>query len=319
MKFLPRPSSHRAFTIVELLVVISIIGLLVSLLMPALSQARWASQQTLCLTNEKQSGIAMSTYASDAPKYNVARPDSARSNGSWAGEVASICNDRPAGVPTVGQTGYPSVMHLGIRLNGAWLVNSYAQSDIFFCPALSYEKINGTWLTMAKQKAAMRKWNSYWTSAGMGVDDSARNASNSTSYMCNPTLGGTDPGYGANLSEFYTAGVGWRYENLPNYFPILSDFRGGDGNGDAWSYHDSRGYNVLKADGSAKFMDIPTVVAAGMKTLVASQFVGWATVNSAVPPLNPANDVAAGGGASNILSSNQAIWEAFKYNFKGTQ
>jgi len=53
----------RAFTLVELLVVIGIMGLLMSLLMPALSKVRQAAQQANCANNLRQFGIAFIIYA----------------------------------------------------------------------------------------------------------------------------------------------------------------------------------------------------------------------------------------------------------------
>jgi prepilin-type N-terminal cleavage/methylation domain-containing protein len=56
---------RRAFTLVELLVVIAVVALLVGVLLPALQSARSAAQLTACLSNQRQLALAAMSYAAE--------------------------------------------------------------------------------------------------------------------------------------------------------------------------------------------------------------------------------------------------------------
>jgi prepilin-type N-terminal cleavage/methylation domain-containing protein len=60
---------RRAFTLIELLVVIAIIALLISILLPALDQARKAGRNLKCATQLKQLGVSTHSYAIDHKDY----------------------------------------------------------------------------------------------------------------------------------------------------------------------------------------------------------------------------------------------------------
>ena len=62
---------NKAFTLIELLIVVSIIGLLLAVLMPALGAARSGSRALACKSNLRQLVIANIGYATESDGYYV--------------------------------------------------------------------------------------------------------------------------------------------------------------------------------------------------------------------------------------------------------
>src|ERR1043166_6036469 len=72
-----------AFTLVELLVVIGVIGILASLLLPALVQVKRKAQRVQCVSNLHQHGLALHVLPSEYHSYPTGRGTNSDGAPGW--------------------------------------------------------------------------------------------------------------------------------------------------------------------------------------------------------------------------------------------
>jgi prepilin-type N-terminal cleavage/methylation domain-containing protein/prepilin-type processing-associated H-X9-DG protein len=104
------------FTLVELLVVVGIIGLLVSILLPALNNAREAAKRTQCAANLHNVAAALNIYANENRRK---LPQHAGPGNNWLWDIPIETRDV--------------------------IIKAGAQRDHFYCPSGDYQNNDTLW------------------------------------------------------------------------------------------------------------------------------------------------------------------------------
>ena len=96
-----RSTKHHGFSLVELLVVITIIGILVSMLMPALSRARESARNASCKNNLRQFYVGMSVFSDKDPQQRYCtgaydfRRDGCPDTWGWVADLVNMGAGKP--------------------------------------------------------------------------------------------------------------------------------------------------------------------------------------------------------------------------------
>lgn len=92
---------RKGFTLIELLVVVAIIGILIAMLLPAISRAREAARSASCKNNLRQFGIGMQVFAENDPagRYCTGaydfRRDGCPDTWGWVADLVNMGAARP--------------------------------------------------------------------------------------------------------------------------------------------------------------------------------------------------------------------------------
>lgn len=150
---LPLPPKPRrpAFTLVELLAVIAIIGTLVGLLLPAVQAAREAARRSQCTNNVKQLGLAMHNYLNVHQTYPFGAQYSPGNHHTWILDVLPFIEQQSI------SDKFPKSIFTSVQVPFAKVAIPTLQ-----CPSDTY---SGRGLLIAGQCAGNDPW---WWDQGLG-------------------------------------------------------------------------------------------------------------------------------------------------------
>jgi prepilin-type N-terminal cleavage/methylation domain-containing protein len=157
----------HAFTLLELLVVVAIIGILAALLLPALSRSKQKAQGTFCVSNGRQLMLSLRLYADDHNDWLPPNPDY-QTNKMWvAGDMG-----KPADATNTALLMDPNRSAIAPYVSGSAKVfkcpsdktahvRTFSMSQAVGSKPEMTAAVDGPWLDGTHQHKANRPWRTY--------------------------------------------------------------------------------------------------------------------------------------------------------------
>jgi len=244
------------FTLIELLVVIAIIAILVSLVLPAVQQAREAARRTQCKNNLKQIGLALLNYEGTYQVFPRARsvtlpdPTAPSGSGSYGPSAFTVI------LPYLEQNNL--YQNIDVTRSALASVNMPPANSaystpipIFLCPSAPgnptadysadlANSFNNFGVTVIYPVGLIFGRTDYAPDAGMEADIPGININAGASIICQPPdgpvrVGGVSDGMSNTVMVVEDAGrPGWYGSNgvasqpaIGGYTPIIGSYQGG--------------------------------------------------------------------------------------------
>ena len=127
---------RRAFTLIEILVVIAIIGILSAILFPVFGRARENGRKTACLSNMKQLGIAFQQYQQDSRgKYPLAANFQAWAPGYGHWVTGTAGDDQSLAAPEAANGDFPYNTGKQADVTQGALFPYVKSTAVYICPS----------------------------------------------------------------------------------------------------------------------------------------------------------------------------------------
>jgi prepilin-type N-terminal cleavage/methylation domain-containing protein len=124
-----------SFTLIELLIVISIVAILITMLLPGLARAKEMAHRIACLSNLRQIGLASTNYSIDnkmwIPTFHYFRE---------AGDDSGFTQLNPSSLPQLAPLLGDGIWPYGIQpyISGSQHYERPLYEGVFFCPSNRY-------------------------------------------------------------------------------------------------------------------------------------------------------------------------------------